>query len=151
MDPGRDNEVSADSLPERIRNLNRQARVERDLGNTMRAVELYTELEDLQRMAGDRQGVAHAVRHQADIHRENALTELARALYEEALDIYRGESDTSPPDLANALRGLALSYSLSRQTEQARPLWEEARAIYASAGIKAGVDECDMWLKASGP
>ena len=35
--------------------------------------------------------------------------------------------------------------------EVVRTLWEEARAIYESTGIRAGVDECDMWLKASGP
>ncbi|NIP19499.1 MAG: tetratricopeptide repeat protein [Xanthomonadales bacterium] len=151
MAPGSDNKASTDALLERARNLNSRAQAERDLGNTVRAVELYTELEDLQRRAGNPQGVAHAVRHQADIHRENALTELARALYEEALDIYRDESGTSPPDLANALRGLALSYSLARQPDQARPLWEEAREIYESAGFKAGADECNMWLKASGP
>lgn len=123
------------------------AQLERALGHAGAAIERYMESEALCDRLGQPLGVARALRHQADIHREQGLAELAESLYVDALATLRKEEATNATDLADALRGLALLYSLARRPELARPLWEEARAAYAEAGSRAGTDECELWLK----
>jgi hypothetical protein len=90
--------------------------------------------------------VAHTVRHVGDILQQMDWTDdrakLAEACYLEALEIYRGDPETVPLDLGNALRGYALLAGKTGRKEAARGLWAEAGAIYAQVGIQAGVDEC---------
>ena len=67
----------------------------------------------------------------------------AKPLYEEALELYRGNLDTKLLDLANAVRPYALLNEEQGDLEKAKELWEEARNLYASLRIEAGVLECD--------
>jgi len=55
--------------------------------------------------------------------------------------LYRGDPHTAPLDLANTLRGLALVTATRGDHAGAIALWREAGALYAAAGIEAGVAE----------
>ena len=62
------------------------------------------------------------------------------------MDIYRNHELTAPPDLANAIRGLAILKYDADESEEARELWQEAGELYASVNIEAGVAESSRRL-----
>jgi tetratricopeptide (TPR) repeat protein len=116
--------------------------IRRDGGDTEAALAAYAEAAALRRLQDDKRALAHTIRQLGDIHRESGDGAAAEPLLTEALELYRGIPDTGALELANAVRSLA---SL-RGDQDARPsameLWEEARALYAQAGVDAGVLEC---------
>lgn len=114
---------------------------ERDLKNSAAALQHYREAVDILRSGADRLRSAHTIRHLADILREEGSLELARPLYEEALEIYREQKDTQPLDMANAIRGFALLRGLAGESDEATLLWQEARKLYALLDVRAGVQE----------
>jgi hypothetical protein len=59
------------------------------------------------------------------------------------LAIYRNHRDTSPLELANAIRGVAILNGDLGRREQAQALWKEARDLYASVQVDAGVEESE--------
>ena len=120
--------------------------IERDLHHGEAALQHYGEAAALYRAEGYVLRLAHAVRHLGDIHRESKRPDLAESSYREALDLYRGHEETSPLELANALRGLAILKDDAGETEAARLLWEEARELYASVNVEAGVAESSRRL-----
>jgi tetratricopeptide (TPR) repeat protein len=119
----------------------RENRITDALRNYELAAALYREQDNPLRLA-------HTVRHVADILRGLGRWEEARALYAEAIEIYRAQPDSVALDMANALRGSAL---LKEATgADAVELWREARGLYAAAGIDAGVEEADRRIAAQG-
>jgi tetratricopeptide (TPR) repeat protein len=90
--------------------------------------------------------LAHAVRHVADILREQGQPAKAAPFYEEALEIYRNHEEAGPLDLANAIRGYALLKADLGDPDEATFLWHEAMALYAEAGMQAGVTECQSQI-----
>src|SRR5215468_411059 len=80
--------------------------------------------------------LAHAIRHLGDVYLEQGRPDLAEPCYHEALDLYRGNTDESSLDLANAVRSLAVL-----RWEQAKMLWEEARVLYTGLSIDGGIQE----------
>lgn len=126
--------------------------IERDERHNDKAADCYAEAADLYRQAGDRPGLAYALRHQGDILRElGRLPEADRAL-EEALALYRSLNST-PLDLADILRVCALAKEDLGKTSEARALWTEARDRYVAArelrdspGGNPGVAEADRRL-----
>jgi len=90
--------------------------------------------------------LAHTIRHLGDILRGQGEQALAEPCYREALFIYRQEKATSPLDLANALRGMALLKVSTGETPDAISLWREARDIYAGLQLQAGVEESERYL-----
>lgn len=122
--------------------------IERDLHHSDEALHHYEEASVIYRTADCHTAdvplkLAHTVRHIADIHRHEGRTEPAESSYQEALAIYRAHAETSPLDLANALRGFALLKETSGDPQSARRLWEEAGKLYASANVEAGVAESE--------
>jgi tetratricopeptide (TPR) repeat protein len=91
--------------------------------------------------------LAHTVRHLGDIYRRANQSDEAEVCYAEALQIYRAHPEVSALELANALRGAALSKEKIGQPGQAAALWREAKALYETAGVAAGVDEASRRLK----
>jgi hypothetical protein len=89
---------------------------------------------------------AHTIRHVADMFLQEFAGTEARPLYEEALELYRGNLETKLLDLANTVRPYALRHERLGNRETARELWQEARNLYASLGIEPGVSECDKHL-----
>lgn len=89
---------------------------------------------------------AHTIRHIADIYQEESNPAEAKALYEEALELYRTNLNTKLLDLANTVRPYALLNEEQGNLELAAKLWEEARHLYASLRIDAGVFECDAHI-----
>ncbi|MGA3210657.1 MAG: tetratricopeptide repeat protein [Terriglobales bacterium] len=120
--------------------------VERDLQHNDVACGHYVEAAAIYRANGDALRLAHAIRHIGDIHRHEQRRAPAERCYREALDIYRAHQPTSPLDLANAIRGLAILLDDSGEADEARALWQEARELYASVNVEAGVAESSRRL-----
>jgi tetratricopeptide (TPR) repeat protein len=133
-------------MPRTAAELERSAYAERKLGNVQTARKLYEEAAALYRAEANPRKVAHTIRHVADIHRGEGCADLAAPLYNEALAIYRSHAETSPLDLANAIRGLTILKSDAGESEAARELWAEARDLYRSVDVQAGVAECTRRL-----
>lgn len=116
--------------------LKASGQIESDLGSGL-ALGYYEEAAAIYRTLGDTDRTAHTIRHVADVHRREGRAAAADPIYREALALYRAEPETSPLDLANAIRGLALV----APRDEALRLWEEAGRLYQSAGVDAGVQE----------
>jgi tetratricopeptide (TPR) repeat protein len=114
---------------------------ERDIGNLEASGHHYANAVILYRQIGPPERLAYALRHEAEVRREECQPAAAEPLYLEAETIYRQLGDDAELDLANTLRGLAL---LKPDASKAR--WLEARALYAQQNIDAGVAECDKQL-----
>jgi tetratricopeptide (TPR) repeat protein len=120
--------------------------IERDLQHNQAALAYYEEALAIYRAEGDALKVAHTVRHVGDIQRNEGRRELAEPCYREALKIYRSHEQTSPLDLANAIRGLAILIFDAGESEEAKLLWQEARDLYAGVDVAAGVAESNRRL-----
>jgi tetratricopeptide (TPR) repeat protein len=118
----------------------RQARKE---GNLSVARAHYAEAAKILREQNDTLAYAHAIRHIADIYQQECNLSEAKPLYEEALEIYRGNLGTVLLDLANTVRPYALLNESLGNADFARKLWEEARQLYASLRLQVGVSECE--------
>ena len=81
-----------------------------------------------------------------DISRHEGRAGLSESCYNEALALYRGDDQTTPLELANAIRGLAILKDDAGQSESARSLWTEARDLYEAVNVKEGVAECSLRL-----
>jgi tetratricopeptide (TPR) repeat protein len=121
----------------------RQARNE---GNFPVAREHYAEAAKIYREQNDVLAYAHTIRHIADIYQQERNSIEAKPLYEEALELYRGNLNTKLLDLANTVRPYALLNEKQGNLGLARKLWEEARNLYGSLRLEAGVSECDTHL-----
>jgi tetratricopeptide (TPR) repeat protein len=136
-------ESSESELAEALTHL---GQIERDMHNSDTALAHYQEALNLYRSAGDPLWVAHTVRHVGDLHRHAARLPAAEACYIEALTLYRVNATTPALDLANAIRGFALLKEDTGEAEPAKLLWLEARDLYATVGVRAGVEECTRRL-----
>ena len=119
---------------------------ERDIGNLQAARLHYAGAATLYREIGPPERLAYAIRHEADVLREESRLAEAEPLYLEAASIYRKQGDEAALDLANTLRGLALLAESSGKPDASQPLWQEARQLYAKCNVQAGVAECDQKL-----
>jgi hypothetical protein len=119
------------------------AQAERDIGNLEAARLHYAGAATLYREIGPPARLAYAIRHEADILREESLPAEAEPLYLEAESIYRSQGEEAALDLANTLRGLALLAESSGEPDASKSLWQEARQLYAKCNVEAGVAECD--------
>jgi tetratricopeptide (TPR) repeat protein len=132
--------------------------IERDLHHADAALEHYEEAVAIYRSKGSTKGstegsaegndlrLAHTVRHVGDIHRSAGHAALAEPCYDEALNLYRANPQTTPLDLANTIRGLAILKCDTVDAPRAVSLWTEARSLYAKAGVNEGVAESDRRL-----
>src|ERR1700761_8440617 len=77
-------------------------------GRLSEAVALYSKAAEAYREEGDMLGFAHTTRHVADIYCQEGNDATSRALYEEALEVYRSNLHTKVLDLANTVRPYAL-------------------------------------------
>lgn len=123
-----------------------RARVARNAGDLARARAEYAAAAEAHREGSDLLGYALAIRHVADILREEERLAEARPLYEETLELYRSNLKTPLLDMANALRPHALLLEAEGDREGARKSWEEAKVLYGALRIEAGVQECAMHL-----
>ena len=120
--------------------------IERDLGRGERALPLYEEAVELCLAKEDLPGLAHTLRHLGDIHQDAGSYSAALEPYEQALALYRRLPDTPALEMANALRPYALLRERLGEAGAAAAMWREARALYATAGVAEGVEECDRHL-----
>jgi tetratricopeptide (TPR) repeat protein len=119
------------------------AQAERDIGNLEAARHHYANAATLYREIGPPKRLAYAIRHEADVLREECRPAEAEPLYQEAASIYRKQGEEATLDLANTLRGLALAAESSAKPDASRAFWLEARQLYAKCKAEAGVAECD--------
>ncbi|HTR27299.1 MAG TPA: tetratricopeptide repeat protein [Terriglobales bacterium] len=120
--------------------------IERDLGQLSQSCQLYQEAVSIYRTDGNGPRLAHAIRHLADIHRSAGTTDLAEPCYDEALRLYRNDQATTPLELANAIRGLAILKGDKGDFPRASALWMEARDLYKASGVDEGVAESERRL-----
>ncbi len=122
------------------------AQAERDLQHPGTALKYYREAVDIERNRGDALAVAHTIRHIADIQREQKSFEDAAVSYDEALELYSKHPGVPPLDRANALRGIALLKDKTGDPHEALLMWRGAKALYQTAGVAAGVSECEAHI-----
>ncbi len=132
--------VSAEDA-DRARVLHEHGRLRRDLGQATEAIAAYGEAAGIWRSLGDADGLAHALRHRADMLVEDGDAATARPLIEEALGLLDGADALTR---ANAARVLALCHEALGLP--ARDAWQEAQTLYQQAGIDAGVEACARHL-----
>jgi tetratricopeptide (TPR) repeat protein len=125
-------------------------KVARDLKEYQPAVSHYRTAAELYRGVNHEMGLAHAVRHVADILREMNRDEEAEPFILEAIELYRDQQPLPRLDLANSLRVAALLKEQTGLIADALPLWLEARNLYREAGVDAGVAESRAHLAAAG-
>jgi tetratricopeptide (TPR) repeat protein len=133
-------------------------KAERDLKHNEPAVSHYRSAAEIYRDTCDRMGLAHAIRHVADILRGMGRIEEAEPFIVEAIEIYRNQLQSSEPytgqqplelHLANGLRVAALLKEQAGLNADALPFWVEARDLYRLAGVDAGVAESRAHLAAA--
>ncbi len=125
--------------------LHARAGAESAAGDLESAAATYAEAAALRRAAGEQGPLAHELRHFGQTLLELGRPDEAEGPLSEALALYRALG-TGGVTLANALRPMALLHEAQRRPEEARRLWRQARALYAAAGIAAGVEEADDHL-----
>lgn len=114
-----------------------------DLGRTDRARALLERAVAAARDSGDALRVAHALRHLGQVHHRQRRWDQAEACYREALDLYEEANGASPLDHANALRPMAMLLEDRGDADGALGVWGKAARLYRSAGVAAGVEECE--------
>lgn len=124
------------------------ARAARAEGRRVDARNAYAQAAALSREGGHTRLQAHALRHLSDIDREAGQADAALAHAEQALALYRAHGGGEGADMPNALRLKALALDALRRRDVAVTAWSEARALYAAAGVAAGVAECEDRLEA---
>lgn len=119
-------------------------------GDRARAVELYVEAATKGADAGEETpGWPHAMRHAAALQRKLGELDAALTNARAVVAFYR-EQVPLPLEMANALRVLALAHQARGEEESSGSCWTEARALYAQAGVDAGVHEADVRLREIG-
>jgi tetratricopeptide (TPR) repeat protein len=119
------------------------AKLDRDLGFIEDARVHYAMSAEIARTLNDPPGLAHTLRHVADILRGQKKLSEAEPIYAESLAIYRADPRTPPLHLANALRGSALLMEgLGRELDALRA-WSEAKPLYEQTGVQEGVEESE--------
>ena len=127
--------------------LQRLGRVERDLDvDVGRARVCYQEAADLCRRLGDRLELGHCRRHLGELDRQDGALEAAESNLAQALLLYRDE-DAPALDIANTLRGLALTKEAVGDPAAALGFWREARDGYAEAEATDGVAEAERRMR----
>jgi len=86
--------------------------------------------------------LAHRVRHLGDAYYYAGRWALAEPRYVEALSIYRGDNQTRPLDLANAVRSLAVLKHEGGASDEARRLWQEAPDLYTALLTRCLTTRC---------
>jgi len=124
----------------------RQGRNARAKGDRNAARGLYLQAAEIYRRDANLLSYAHTIRHIADMYLDESEFELARPLYEEALEIYRSSLDSRILDLANTIRPYAMLNEATGKRDIARNLWDEARILYTSIRVADGVAECQAHL-----
>jgi pyridoxal biosynthesis lyase PdxS len=81
-----------------------------------------------------------------DIHTKAGRHSLAEQCCEEAVAMYRTQSDASALDVANAIRSLAVVKERLAQVDQARQLWQDAHNQYAALNVVEGTAEAAAHL-----
>ena len=117
------------------------AQFESDNDKPAKALEYCRQSVAHYQQSGDRDKIAHATRHLADIERRLGNAEESELHYRHAIEIYRQNSSTSAGDFANALRGFALTLEQREKTAEAIATWEKVKEFYGKCNLQAGVDE----------
>ncbi len=126
---------------DRARLLQVLGQVERDQGERTAALDAYEKAVAIWRALGEADGLAHALRHAADIRREAGDAALALAEIDEALGLLGGADGLTR---GNGLRVRALC--LEALGRPAREAWLEVKALYEQVGVAAGIEECERHL-----
>ena len=106
----------------------------------------YAQAAALSRETGQPLMRALALRHLSDIDRLGGKPAEALGHAEQAAALYRRHAPGAGPDIAQALRLMALALQDLKRREAAAKAWSEARELFAAAGDDKAVAECDARL-----
>ena len=136
--------------------LTREAQIARDRGKWAEALVFQQQALMHARDICEAGQLAHVVRHLADILDEMGRHDEATCLYEEMTALYSRSPDTSPLELANAIRSVACHEEALGNRDRAVSLWCDLRDRYAALGDmfretyglsnNPGVEEADRHL-----
>lgn len=123
-----------------------EARALRTTGRVAEALTCYQQAAEAALQADAPRLRLAALRHVSDIAREQGDASQALAAGTEAARLAQALGDVGSLEQANALRVHALALELGGEGDAAPATWQRARALYAAAGVAAGVAECDQHL-----
>lgn len=113
-----------------VQSLKGLGQILRDEGNKQEALERYEEAASACAELDNPLLYAHTVRHVADIQRELQQSADAESNYLKALAIYRNHPQRNTLDLANTVRGYAVTQAVLGRKTEAIALWREAGDLY---------------------
>ena len=119
---------------------------ESDHGHPSKALEWCQKSLSCYVETGNKNKIAHAMRHVADLQRDLGMEEEAKRNYQEAIKMYRDSSNVNKLALANALRGFGLLLERRGKIEESIIIWKETQALYACCKLQAGVEESNQKL-----
>ena len=110
------------------------------------ALEHYVESVEILRKLDQPLKLAHTIRHLGLVHEDEGRLENAEKCYDEALDIYRRNSNDDDLNYANAVRYAASVKEKLGKNSESVELWREAEKRYRACRIEAGVAEAAKHL-----
>ena len=121
-----------------------RAQFESDHNKPQEALSLSSRALSYYKKAKNRDKIAHATRHIADLQSTLGMVAESETHYREALAIYQEHEQTDPCDLANAWAGMARLLERRGKLDQATAAWKEAKASYQACDLTAGIKEADQ-------
>ena len=115
--------------------------IERDLGNSAAASRHLSDAVDIRRTQDDPLLLAHAIRHAADILRDQGQSERPRPATKKPLRSIAATSKPHPSTWQTPFADTRCSRPIIGDPDEATLLWYEAMGLYAEAGVQAGVAE----------
>ena len=120
--------------------------IESDHNNYKKALDYCEQALDYYQKTNDQTVIAHSTRHMADLLVQLANYTEAKKHYDSSIQLYRDNQNSSPLDLANALRGYAICLESLEDLDDASKAWGEVMDLYQALEIEQGVDEAKQHI-----
>lgn len=120
---------------------------ERDQGNREQALQFYLQGYNHYAAGKHAEKMAHALRHIADVRRDQGDREGAERDFRTAIEMYLNLDPVPAHSLANAFRGFAILLERMGKSDEALQAFEEAHRLYLQVGNAPGIEEMGRRVK----